>query len=867
MDLILQLLIIVAAVGTLLSALKVDLLLPTVWLIRISLIGYITIGTFLVYTRIGTDQPIALIGVSFAFFLVMVLAAARRRGDATETFAAASMVMCSIGVLWAMRLLASGSLGIRTILIMAAAGLIVVVAALGLRLLAALGRVPSAALALAGIVFLALPAVTFSRVNGAMIGVSLPFIGDAQPGEIGRVVLVLWLARSVAHWRPALVLDLASTTRERITLAINITLPILIGVAVGFLSNDLGPALVLILASAAVIFMGGLGWRWIAWTSLWAIAAVSVLLSVSTKVAARLATLTDPLAPAASGGLSQVGIGLVAMAHSPMGLGNGAVTVIPNWHNDMILAAIGHELGMSHLIAILAAVTAMAFSTPGLMARAVDDRSKLAISGLVAVLVTQTLLMTGAILAVAPLTGMPVPFVSMSGSSILTTALTFALVISSGRGPRTPMSPALTRRALIWSVFTILVAIALGARAVTLHLAAADTLVQAGAHDRVAARISKAATGTILTADGFPIYEVGSTDGKPARLANFEAKLGHESYASLMRPSDQPGLEAIISGRNDCLFDDCPTTTTTLVHAVQVAAWEKMQDKTGAVIAVDLRTGGLLAYVSTTAGLPGIDRVRQQTIAPGSTAKPITAAAAVMQLLQLERQAITAYSYEGGGVVTSMSGNPCGSSLDAAMAYSCNPYFAALGDEIGAQQLSDLSSTWLNAQDTLEGMPITTSSLVRPNDGPGFAALGAIGLGNAQVTPIGMLSATATIARGGRSVCMHLLEHTNSDCTERPVMDETAAHETGQAMRAVTTEGTARDIPGIQALEVAAKTGTADYTAALTNATFTAFAPASNPSVAVVVFLQPGPQETAGLMGGKDAGPIGVAVLEAALHR
>jgi cell division protein FtsI/penicillin-binding protein 2 len=66
-------------------------------------------------------------------------------------------------------------------------------------------------------------------------------------------------------------------------------------------------------------------------------------------------------------------------------------------------------------------------------------------------------------------------------------------------------------------------------------------------------------------------------------------------------------------------------------------------------------------------------------------------------------------------------------------------------------------------------------------------------------------------------------------------------------------------------LDAAGKSGTADFDGALNNATYVAFAPYSDPQVAVAVFMQPGSAGQTGLSGSDDARPVAAALLEASL--
>ena len=81
---------------------------------------------------------------------------------------------------------------------------------------------------------------------------------------------------------------------------------------------------------------------------------------------------------------------------------------------------------------------------------------------------------------------------------------------------------------------------------------------------------------------------------------------------------------------------------------------------------------------------------------------------------------------------------------------SCNPEFAGIGAEMGSARLAAMTEPLLNQQRSLNGITVARSQSVGTNDGDYFAAVGAIGLGNAQVTPLAILQLTAAVARGGR---------------------------------------------------------------------------------------------------------------------
>lgn len=825
----------------------------------------VVLAALMVDAAIGTTDPILGMAGVHILFLLLSYKLASRRGDQVLGFMLSWLTVFTLGVVWGFRLLASDQIPlVRTALFLTVAAA-VILAMLSWPLLGRLLEgTPSWFLGLAGLGLLALPLLTVSRVNGAFIDVDIPFVGTVQPGDLGRLLLIVWVARSVAYRRPALV-GVPGGLRQQAGLLWSVTSPVIVGVVVGILSNDLGPALVLLLASLIIVFVGGLGWRYLAIVAGLGAAGLVLIIRVSSKVAERFAMLSDPLGLAAGGGLEQIGLGLVAMAHGPTGLGEGVPNMIPEWKTDMILAAMGHELGLVTLITVLVATAVSVLTAWRLLIRINDDRAQLTVVGITGALATQTLMMVGAVLAVVPLTGMPVPLLSLSGSSLLSSAVAVALVLASSNSHDGVISTSLTikRRSALWAATYCLLVVGLAAKVIAVGISSDTTLQSVEGRDPIGNRLASGAVGAVITSDEKVMATTVSSDGKQIRPANADRELSHEMFSTVLGSPEFPGLDSRLGKSADCRAGDCPTTQTTLVYSAQLAAWEGLRGKTGSVVAVDLNTGGILAYLSAVEGVSTMqpDRIRTVTIAPGSTAKLLTAAAAVSEGLTLQRREVSQY-----GDVHSMNGRPCGSNLNEAMATSCNPYFAALGDELGVDRLGGLTDSWLNSQTSIDGMPVAVSTLVGEADEASFAALGAIGLGNAHVTPIAMLSATAQIARGGEPLCMHLLLENSRPCAAQESMPADAAVAAAKSMREVVTSGTARNVPGIQDLEAAAKTGTADFTETYNNATFVAFAPATDPQVAVVVFIEPGPDQQTGLTGGLDAGPIAVEVLKAAIR-
>jgi cell division protein FtsI/penicillin-binding protein 2 len=319
---------------------------------------------------------------------------------------------------------------------------------------------------------------------------------------------------------------------------------------------------------------------------------------------------------------------------------------------------------------------------------------------------------------------------------------------------------------------------------------------------------------------------------------------------------------------------------TTISPSVERAAVAALGGRLGGVVALEPRTGEILAF----AGIPfsGLQP-------PGSTFKMITLAAALQARLAGPR---STYAYAtsttvDGVSVANANGESCGGTLALAFAVSCNSVFVPLGVRVGAARLVATAEAFgFNAP---LGVPGAATSTIPPAAQIGDdLAVGssAIGQGRVQATTLQMASVAATIALGGRRVGLTLDANAPASPGARAVRASVAAT-IRRMMVGVVAEGTGR-AAAIDGVTVAGKTGTAELRTTVpctaesgatttaaptgscagdaaadnpsdTDAWFAAFAPAGAPRAAVGVMLG-----GAGA-GGDTAAPAARGVLEAAL--
>lgn len=377
---------------------------------------------------------------------------------------------------------------------------------------------------------------------------------------------------------------------------------------------------------------------------------------------------------------------------------------------------------------------------------------------------------------------------------------------------------------------------------------------------------------------------------------------------------------SLLSGRSDTLFyrrvSDLlsgkrpvgASLELTIDPAAQTAADEGLGDQRGAVVALDPKTGAVLAMVSHPSYDPTdlashdleavaenwtrlledeADPLINRAIAgilypPGSTFKLVTAAAA------LESGAYTQDSTVPGPATLPLpgveqplpnhDGQPCGpndeTTLIRAMEISCNTAFASLGMEMGAENLRAQAARFGFGEPLTIPMRVTDSSVPDGMNEPNTAQA-AIGQFDVRTTPLQMAMVAAGIGNGGVVMRPYLVSRVLG--SQLQTIDEASPEELSEAvststarqlttmMEAVVTSGTGQAAQ-ISGVEVAGKTGTAQHAeGAAPHAWMVTFAPADDPQVAVAVVVEDGGNAGNEAAGGSVAGPIARSVMQAVL--
>ena len=289
-------------------------------------------------------------------------------------------------------------------------------------------------LGLLGLVLLALPLVWPQPPDAeARIWIWLgPF--SIQPGEFSKILLLIFFAQLLAQKRSLFTVagyTLWGMTFPRLRDLAPILMVWAIAILIMAVSNDFGPALLLFATVLGMVYFatGRTSWLVIG-MGLVAIGGFAVY-QISDKIQDRVENFLDPIANIDNTGYqaSQALFGLSWGGVTGTGLGFGHPEMVPVAHSDYILAAIGEELGLAGLAAVL--VIFAIFITRGFrIALAVRDTyGKLVASGLALTIAVQVFVVTGGVSGLMPMTGLTTPFISAGGSAVMANYILLGLLL------------------------------------------------------------------------------------------------------------------------------------------------------------------------------------------------------------------------------------------------------------------------------------------------------------------------------------------------------------------------------------------------------------------------------------------------------
>jgi cell division protein FtsW len=267
-----------------------------------------------------------------------------------------------------------------------------------------------------------------STVNGASRWIGSGFL-QIQPSELAKVALILYGADMLAR-KPK-----RARTLEGMTPYLLVTALACLLIAV---EPDLGTAMVIAFSVGATMIAAGARARDLALIALGLGCVVLLLTLVEPYRMARITGFLHPGADASGAGFqaAQAKIALGSGGIFGVGIGNGVQKAfyLPEAHTDMISAVIGEELGMVGIVGVVGLFSMFGYAGLRIAQRAKDNYGKLLVAGLTSLVLIEATINLFAVMGLAPLTGVPLPFVSYGNSSLLATLFAVGLILNVSRG-------------------------------------------------------------------------------------------------------------------------------------------------------------------------------------------------------------------------------------------------------------------------------------------------------------------------------------------------------------------------------------------------------------------------------------------------
>ncbi len=435
--------------------------------------------------------------------------------------------------------------------------------------------------------------------------------------------------------------------------------------------------------------------------------------------------------------------------------------------------------------------------------------------------------------------------------------------------------------------------------------------------------------GPIVTADGVVVAESNRVDDKTEfdfqrsypNAELYQQVVGYQSFVLGSSGAERTYNDALVGRGLGIQIRDplgnilggeeaVGTVVLSIRDDLQRAAAEALGDQRGSVVAIDPRTGEILAmysnptfdqnplaghdtkavnafykFLSAIPEKPDLARAYRERYPPGSTFKTITASVALETGLATpatEYPSISSLDLPlTDAELDNFGGQSCGGTLAESFRKSCNTTFGKIGLDLGEAFVPGMNRFGINDVPPIDLVPGAALS-TGPRAGsfqdnqPRFALAG-IGQGDVATTPLEMCLVAAGLANGGVIMEPHVVKEIRDSDNEvirtipsrewKVAVTPATAAAVAAMMVDVVANGTGQAAQ-IDGVTVAGKTGTAQVGPGIDpHAWFVSFAPAEVPEIAIAVIVENGGSAGSEATGGRIAAPIAAAVLRAYLGR
>ncbi len=544
-----------------------------------------------------------------------------------------------------------------------------------------------------GLVLLVLPIFIGTEHYGSKLWIEIPNVVSFQPGEIAKVLIVIFLASFLSENRELMsvaVHRVGPLSIPRLRMLLPLLAVWLVSLAIVVWERDLGSAVLFFGVFVVMLYTATGRWFYpivsVGLLGIGAVLSYKFFAHVRTRVQIWLDPFGDP-----TGSSWQIAQSLYSIADGNLmgtGIGQGMATMIPVVESDFIFSAIAEEIGLLGGAAVI--LLFMLLAVRGLLtaARARSDLAAFMAVGLTASIAIQAFLIIGGVTGLIPLTGVTLPFMSQGGSSLLASFIAVGFLLRCGHegtGDQTEVEGAgvsgkvfgshletpesgvlgriaLSRRLTVLTGFFSIIDAALIARLAYLQVFKAEEIRSLSSNNHTSAKASAVQRGSILTSDGVTLAESVPDENGTYRRVYPQGTLASHTVGYTSAVYGTTGIEStyddVLAGTRsyttwaDLLDSFLGTTQTggdvvlTINSRIQQAAEEVLQGRVGGVVVMEPSTGAILAKASAPTysndqladllsgasdaqDAPLYDRTTQALYTPGSTFKTVTLAGAL----------------------------------------------------------------------------------------------------------------------------------------------------------------------------------------------------------------------------------------------
>jgi cell division protein FtsW len=264
-----------------------------------------------------------------------------------------------------------------------------------------------------------------SPINGARRWIPLG-ITMLQPSELLKVALVLVVAYQLSRKAQK------AGDPERALVPVLVFVGLAAGVVV--LQPDLGTAACYVLLSAVLLWLAGVRARWFAFGALAMLPLLAILMLSADYRRARLLSFlkpeSDPLGAGFQAIQSLIAVGAGGWLGNGLGGSRQKLFFLPFPHTDFIYAIVGEELGFVGAVGVVICFAIVAWRGLRAARRAPDAFAAFLAAGATAMIVVQAAINLSVVLALVPTKGIPLPFVSYGGSSLVASWIAGGIILN-----------------------------------------------------------------------------------------------------------------------------------------------------------------------------------------------------------------------------------------------------------------------------------------------------------------------------------------------------------------------------------------------------------------------------------------------------